>query len=488
MRRWWAVLLVAGMVFGFAQPVGAAVSYRDGPGWVSGADPFGDCPGRALDARLPAGAVEPYVAANPADPADVVAAWTQNRFRGVIVGASSDGGRTWRRVVVQGLTRCTGGGFDYVDNVWLSFGPRGLLYLSAHVFADSGASARVGMRSADGGRSWSLPVPIVTENRPRAGSFSGGAIAADPYRPGVVYSVVPKFYQPATDNRPYRGLVLISRSRDAGRRWERPVLAYDSGDDALTTGHQLLVLPDRTLVDIFTLVQHPGTARQTKRIGVLRFTDGGQHWSAPTFVEGLGSAGTVDPDRPAPVNTGSSLVSSVAIDRTTGRMYLVWQDARFTAGAADAIALSASDDAGRTWSPAEKVNATPTTVPIGNQQAFAPTVDVAADGTVAVGYYDLRFNDPGATLPTDRWLVRCRPDRTGFRTMRSCTETRLTPHSFDTRQATDIDVGPPGFFLGSTQGLTHTARDFVAVFAQSGLPGTDTDQPPRITAQRVPVA
>ena len=41
-----------------------------------------------------------------------------------------------------------------------------------------------------------------------------------------------------------------------------------------------------------------------------------------------------------------------------------------------------------------KVNKTPTNIPIGNQQAFTPSVDVAADGTVAVTYYDFRNNTP----------------------------------------------------------------------------------------------
>ena len=54
------------------------------------------------------------------------------------------------------------------------------------------------------------------------------------------------------------------------------------------------------------------------------------------------------------------------------------------------------------------MNQTPTTIPIGNQQAFTPSVDVAADGTVAVTYYDFRNNTPTpATLPTDYFVVHC---------------------------------------------------------------------------------
>jgi hypothetical protein len=46
----------------------------------------------------------------------------------------------------------------------------------------------------------------------------------------------------------------------------------------------------------------------------------------------------------------------------------------------------------RTWSPAIKVNRTPTTEPNFDQQAFSPSVDVADDCTVTVTYYDFRNN------------------------------------------------------------------------------------------------
>src|SRR6266498_2250626 len=83
---------------------------------VSGTSPFTGCPTAGLDALLPTGEVEPVVVANPTDRANVVAAWTQDRFRGVVAGVSLDRGRTWRSVVVPGLTRCTGGAFDYADD------------------------------------------------------------------------------------------------------------------------------------------------------------------------------------------------------------------------------------------------------------------------------------------------------------------------------------------------------------------------------------
>ena len=55
-----------------------------------------------------------------------------------------------------------------------------------------------------------------------------------------------------------------------------------------------------------------------------------------------------------------------------GRLYAVWQDASFDNNQADAIAFSQSLDGGLTWSTPIKVNQTPTSIPIGDQQAFTP--------------------------------------------------------------------------------------------------------------------
>lgn len=64
--------------------------------------------------------------------------------------------------------------------------------------------------------------------------------------------------------------------------------------------------------------------------------------------------------------------------------HVVWQDARFTGFAFDQVAISASSDAGATWSAPARVN-TPT-----GQSAFTPSVRVNSGGTVAVTCYDFR--------------------------------------------------------------------------------------------------
>src|SRR6266540_1351116 len=463
-------LVMVGVLVGLGPAVAA-------PSWdanrlvrVSGTSPFTGCPAAGLDSLLPTGEVEPVVVANPTDRANVVAAWTQDRFRGVVAGVSVDRGRTWRRVVVPGLTRCTGGAFDYADDVSMSAGPDGVVHLSTHVFdADRQRSGLLATRSTDGGRTWSRPAALAVQAGSRDGEYAGGAIAADPAYPRTVYGVVPTFSYPAAPDGSFRGTVAFARSLDAGRSWQPARTVLDTGAGRLTTGHQLAVLPDRTLLDVFTLIDlREDPRRPALRVAVMRSNDRGGTWSPPTVVADIRSVGVADPETGDPVAGGTRFQPAVAVDPASGRVHVAWQDSRFSQGRADAIALAWSADDGTTWTAPKKVNATPTNIPRRNQQAFAPNLAVATDGTVGVSYFDFRHNDGKATLPTDRWLVRCHPTANPACTARPARpETRLTAVSFDMRQAHRLtSVGPPGFFLGDYMGLTSTGRDFLAVFAQ----------------------
>ena len=78
---------------------------------------------------------------------------------------------------------------------------------------------------------------------------------------------------------------------------------------------------------------------------------------------------------------------------------MVWQEATL-APSGSAIAFSKSLDGGLTWSAPVRINTRP------DVQAFTPSVEVLADGTIAVTHYDLRNNTPDpATLPTDYWFL-----------------------------------------------------------------------------------
>lgn len=263
----------------------------------------------------------------------------------------------------------------------------------------------------------------------------------------------------------FRGLVA-GVSFDGGKTWAAPRKVIDPGPDRLTTGHQLPVLPDRTVVDVFTLIDFRADPQRPERyVAVARSTDRGRTWSEPEIVHTLGSVGTTDPRSGAAVAGSSRILSDAAVDPETGSIYLVWQDARWSRQRADAIAFSVSGDGGHTWSKPTRVNATPSNIPITDQHAFTPVVAVTAEGAVAVSYYDVRHNNPGTPLWTDRWLVRCDPEHALDCTTATdfAAERRLTERSFDVLDATRV-AATRSTDLSGYVGLAATGDAFLAVF------------------------
>src|SRR5581483_6556423 len=145
---------------------------------VSATSPFAsNCDGVPANGTVYVnGEVEPSLSVNPLNPANLVGAWQEDRWstggaHGVLVGASSDGGKTWTRMMVP-FSRCSGGnagnGGDYerASDPWVSFSPSGTAYAMALVFSGisfaPGSSS--GMRvthSSDGGATWSAPQNLI---------------------------------------------------------------------------------------------------------------------------------------------------------------------------------------------------------------------------------------------------------------------------------------------------------------------------------------
>src|SRR5262249_50247969 len=110
---------------------------------------------------------------------------------------------------------------------------------------------------------------------------------------------------------------------------------------------------------------------------------------------------------------------------------------------------------------------TPTDIAPGNQQAFLPSIEVGADGTVGVTYYDFRNNTPAVGLPTDHWFIHAHPGANLTDAASWGDEVRLTDASFDMEKA----PRNAGLFLGDSGGLARSGDGFAVVFSQPQ--GTD---------------
>jgi hypothetical protein len=480
------VVPLLAVAFGCAVGLAAAGAFTSGPlVQVSGTSPFLACTADAAATQSGTvflnSEVEPWIDANPTNANNLVGIWQQDRWsnggsRGLVAGVTSNGGASWTLVPIPKVTRCSGGnatnGGNYQRSTdpWVTFGPSGIVYQLALSFNDSDFDhALLASRSTNGGLTWSDPV-VVRRDLDTNVFNDKQSITADPTSASFVYGVWDRLVFPneraadraAFRSSAFRGPVWFARSTNSGVSWEPARQIYDPGQNDQTIGNQIVVLPNGTLVDGFTEFNNEN-AKKLRGITVrlIRSTDRGVTWSGPTLVERLLTIGVTDPETGDAVRTGD-IIPDFAVDRASGRLYAVWQDARFSGFAHDSIAFSQSSDGGFSWSAPVQVNATPTSVPPGNQQAFTASVHVSSDGTVAVTYYDFRNNtaDP-ATLPTDYFAVHCHASCSSASSWGN--EVQVTNVSFDMRRAPDAG----GFFTGDYEGLSSVGSTFTPFFSQS---------------------
>jgi len=487
---------------------GSLVAAGTGPlEQISGVSPFGalaDCgdfPGIFQGTNYVGSEVEPWLDVNPINPSNIVAVWQQDRWsdggsRGNVAGVSADGGASWQIVPIPGLTDCSDGPWERASDPWISFAPDGTLHQMTLAFqadprADRvggfGANAMLVSKSKDGGLTWSDPVTLIEDDDPRVLNDKN-SLTADPTDSDYVYAVWDRLKITSGDAidpenvRPGRGLAYgvrfglgfkgpfyFARSTDGGDSWEPARKIYDPGANNQTINNRIVVLPDGTLLDFFTEILNnknsDGGAQFEANLALLRSIDKGETWQPkgqPQRIAKIYSSGTVTPNSLVPVRD-ASILFDVAVDRSSGYLYAVWQDTRFDG--IEEIAFTMSTDGGFTWSTPIKVNQTPAAGNPLRAQAFLPSVAaMGSSGIVAVGYYDFRNDDDSGEL-ADYFVAHCKPmsidcgDNTNW-----SNERRLTDTSFD---YLDAPVAG-GLFLGDYMGLATDSTDFLSAFAIAG--------------------
>ncbi len=416
------------------------------------------CDGEPVSGTLFTGtAVEGSLALNAATPSNLIATWQQNRWSNggsqlIGVAASFDGGNSWTLSSAPLFSRCAGGSsanagnYARVSNAWVSISPNGVAYILTLSFtgqslAAGSSSAMLVSQSLNGGANWSLPLALIQDG---SGFFNDkGSITADPNNSNYVYAV----WDRLTGQN--QGPSYLSLTANANSTWSTAQSIYDPGSNNQTIGNVIVVTPDDTLVNLFNEIDTAADGTASSHLKAIVSTNHGSTWSTtPVSVADILAVGTTDP------NGGkvrdSALLFTAAVG-PKGTIYVAWQDARFSSGAHDGIALAYSTDDGATWSTPVEINADT------GVQAFTPTLNVSPAGVIAVTYYDLRNSKYSTTeLLTDCWIVTS-SDGVTF------TETHLSG-PFDLQLAADTTEG---YFLGDYQALINNIAEFQPFYAQT---------------------
>jgi hypothetical protein len=394
------VLLAAALVLAVAQPPAAARGGEHGNKQlrvVSGPSPVAaGCPGAALDeTHISGDEIEPAITVNPANPRNIVATWQQDlgfTARSDLIGSSRDGGQTWKRSTIPGLTVCTGGTADSASDPWPAAGPDGTIYFLGIVLNLDGdlvnpPSSIVASRSHDGGRTWARATTVA----PFDPVNDTDMIAANPTRAGTAYAVWANWDHSYTFQFP--GSVSFSRTTDGGRTWSPPLVIDRPGPAAIDQAPRLLVLPDGTLLAVFA---RGDFATGIGSLHASRSVDDGRTWQPAVLAGSQPIQMFFDPETGDEYPQPGFPSAAVAPD---GTVYIATE--RDTSVTSGGIGIARSRDGGRTW----------TSMAVSGVTAFAflPSIAVDADGTVGVTWYDLRNDRPGdAALTADAWFAHSR--------------------------------------------------------------------------------
>lgn len=384
---------------------------------------------------------EPFLAIDPAREARLLAGYQEGRFadggaRALTYAFSKNSGRTWKEGLLPGLTIASGGPFQRASDPWVAFGPRGRAYYVSLLFNETNPDNGLFVSaSPDGGKTWGPPRPVHlgdANNFDDKEAMAVDARADSPFR-GRIYvgwdTIVGNTSQ----------LLRMAHSGDAGSSFSPPVTLESAG---VNIGVIPVVGPGGVVHAVWL---HGETGAGPYSLHAARSDDGGLTWSPPVEVADVEGAGVRD------LRTGE--LPAAAVDPRNGRLYVVWQDGRFTPGV-DQVVLSRSEDGGQIWSAPLRVSDGPDDAP-----SFTPAVAVAGDGRVAVAYYSLR-NDPARRYGVDHYVAQSK-DGVNFGASR-----RTTSSSWDVRFA----AFSRGFFLGDYQGLAGGKKFFYALWIATQEP------------------
>lgn len=344
-------------------------------------------PGAAFPAEV-------SVAVNPADPDNIVAVSLAAGAPGGprvtnFAYVTADGGRSWHTVATPNPEGRTQG-----DDV-VTFDADGTVY-HAYIAFDGLGQARPPRASngifvstsADGGRSWETPVPVVDhlntvepfEDKPWIVTDD---VPGSPYR-GNAYLAWTRFDVYGSADPRDSTHIYVSRSEDQGRTFAMPIRISDTGGDALDGDDTVegAVPSVGTEGEVYVVWAGP------RGLVFDRSLDGGWTFGEDVVI-GDNPGGW---DIPIPGIARHNGMPVTGVDRSDGpdrgSLYVAWIDERN--GDPDVFVVP-SRDRGDTWEEPVRVNDDPTGN--GTAQFFTWMAVDPKDGSVNVVFYDRRGHD-----------------------------------------------------------------------------------------------
>jgi hypothetical protein len=232
-------------------------------------------------------------------------------------------------------------------------------------------------------------------------------------------------------------------SSDAGRTWRRGVLPKQEG---VTGGGDPWVGFDHAGTAFLSCMHgiRTATGERTSGVGVYRSTDGGASWMGPAMLPGRAY------DRPV-------LVVDPRSQATASTIHVVAsQSARRDFGPSNPIAISTSNDGGRTFSE-------PVQVLFNNLNNNVRSAVTLSDGSLAVVFFDVGALD-GRRLEQFRvWMIR---SSDGGRTFGPALFVNENPGG----DQVDVAVGPTGKLFAAWD-VVRGPREARGVFFSSSDDG-----------------
>jgi hypothetical protein len=373
---------------------------------------------------------EPHISRSPVNPDFLAAVFQEGRFTdggAVDCGYSitHDGGLTWSRALIPGVTQITGGPYFRDTDPVAGIDLNGNIYLNTDAATDPNFNTGqvVISKSTDGGLTFAPPVVVYAppsssvfpdKNWMTINTFSGTPTAG---------RIVVTFTRFSGNVSP----IVRAISDDGGASWSNIAFVHSSTSNA--QGSQPVFLPNGNLVIVYWVFSSP------EHMEAVISTDGGVTFGTPKFI-----TNATEWNEPS-IRTGSFLPSAAA-DRTSANLYIVYQTLFF---GIPRIAFTKSTDGGNTWSAPIAISDTP-----GGLGVFNPAVNVSPDGqTVTATFYDHR-NNPSSTVLVDLYLAQSFDGGATWQ-----------PNIRLTSTSTDASLAPltsEGYMLGDYLGVAPTTE------------------------------